>query len=410
MSTLTAWRAPWPTCQLSLSDAMRSRWYAVLLESCGLLRALAAADDFEQALLDVALAGTANALSEQVVQGLAARGPDGGSRFDVAETGWPRQPETCIPGSRYDDGMVVIRGRLTPRGRRGGAAGAERRQARRRAARRQASGLRHESDPVDEAGRMGGIQQFRPTAGRCRWAQVAECSPERAGLVPRHVGRPLSGRCCTCDSDTLTRRCGRSSTGYFHSRWYARRPDGWCRAATHASAAPCPGPRRPVAVGGQAALEEAGGIRVSRRQSARTPGLRRRHRRDAARPRRTVHWTSAARPASISHGPAPGAGGPRPATARFPELSGPKFATRITCGTGPYGGATALDNLVFSAGGITGRCTRKGSRSPATQLGAVRFVRPDGRTLPTRRLRSDWHGAPLEPTAHKFSDRGGSHD
>ena len=262
-----------------------------------------ATPETEQTLLDVALAGTA-AHVEQVVR--AWRRVD---RTAEAADDRRRHASRVLHTWVDDDGMVVIRGRLTPE------VGAVVRRALEAAldAERRAGASREpgEPDPVDEAAGVA------PSFGQ-RQADALGTLAERA-LAGGLDGGTAGDRyqvVVHVDAGTLAED---ASVPAGMSRPPQRsRP----QQRTHTR---CPGPRRPERTGSLAAKRQAaldGSGRHSRLSSNRTAaGLRRRRRRDAA-------WSGRAgarrRPQDPHHLPGAPAG---PRRARqpvpVPGLSGP---------------------------------------------------------------------------------------
>ena len=338
-----------------------------------------ATPETEQTLLDVALAGTA-AHVEQVVR--AWRRVD---RTAEAADDQRRHASRVLHTWVDDDGMVVIRGRLTPEvgavvRRAGSGAGWERRAG--------ASREPGEPDPVDEAAGVA------PSFGQRQadaLGMVAECA--LAGGLDRGTAGDRYQVVLHVDAGTLAEDADVPA---------GTSPPAQRHHPSHGTPMRCPGPRRPgpgpgAAAPGQAALEEAGGIHVTA-----TAGLRRRRSR-CGMVRTGRCSTSAARPAPS---PPPCAGRWRLATgsAGSPDAR-PAAAMRITYGTGRMAGRRRSTIWCCSAGGITGRCTRRGS-GHGRQAARRRSCGPTGGPLPAAPPAPDWTGLPLEPTAKRLAAAG----
>ena len=226
-----------------LSDAMRRG-----VISYSKVRAVTrvATPETEQTLLDVALSGTA-AHVEQVVR--AWRRVD-----HTAEAADDRRRHASRVLHTWvdDDGMVVIRGRLTPE------VGAVVRRAleaaldedRRAAASREPG----EPDPVDEAASVARSFGQRQADAL---GMVAECA--LAGGLDRGTAGDRYQVVLHVDAGTLAEDADVPA---------GTSPPAQRHHPSHGAPMRCPGPRRPgpgpgAAVPGQAALEEAGGIHVS---------------------------------------------------------------------------------------------------------------------------------------------------
>ena len=362
-----------------------------------------AAAETEQALLDVALAGTA-AHVEQVVR--AWRRVDRTAEVaDERRRHASRRLHTWVD----DDGMVVIRGQLTPE------VGAMVRRALEAALdeERRAASERSpdESDPVDEA--AGVAPSFGQRQADALGA-VAECA--LAGGLDRGTAGDRYQVVLHVDADTLTRdvdvpagtpsahaetarpgsgdgkrdlagnsrqmrrssrECGGTKPGG-GLRSGLPRPGGAGRSGWH----PCLGGNRPAA------------------------GLRRRHRRDAA----WSKWPGARCRPQEAHdltGPAPGAGGPRPALP-VSRLSGPPLrrASRAALGARRRHGArqSGVALPAASPGGARGRVHGQSRSGRCDGVRAAGRADVTGRTGCARLARrtAGAHGAK--------ADRGGSYD
>ena len=227
-----------------LSDAMRRG-----VISYSKVRAVTrvATPETEQTLLDVALAGTA-AHVEQVVR--AWRRVD---RTAEAADDRHRHASRVLHTWVDDDGMVVIRGRLTPE------VGAVVRRALEAALdeeRRAAAAVRSadEPDPVDEA--VGVAPSFGQRQADAL-GMVAECA--LAGDLDRGTAGDRYQVVLHVDAGTLAEDADVPA---------GTSPPAQRHHPSHGAPMGCPGPRRPgpgpgAAAPGQAALEEAGGIHVS---------------------------------------------------------------------------------------------------------------------------------------------------
>ena len=359
-----------------------------------------ATPETEQTLLDVALAGTA-AHVEQVVR--AWRRVD---RTAEAADDRRRHASRVLHTWVDDDGMVVIRGRLTPE------VGAVVRRAleaaldedRRAAATREPG----EPDPVDEATGVA------PSFGQRR-ADALGTLAERA-LAGGLDGGTAADRyqvVVHVDAGTLAEDADvpagtspplHAATGH---------PDGGADRRTRAgkrdlagngrqmrrSSHKCPGPGPAAASAvirrGQAALEEAGGIHVSaataQRLACDAATVEMQHGLDGqvldvGRKTRTI--SPALRRALAA----------RDRQCRFPGCQARRCDAHHVRHWA-HGGATALDNLVLLCRRHHRAVHEEGFRVSVGPDGAARFVRPDGRPLPAAPPAPDWDGAPLEPTA-----------
>ena len=206
-----------------------------------------ATPETEQTLLDVALSGTA-AHVEQVVR--AWRRVD---RVAEATDDRRRHASRVLNTWVDDDGMVVLRGRLTPE------VGAIVRRAleaaldeERRAAATREPG---EPDPVAECALAGGLDRGTPgdryqVVVHVDAATLAEDADVPAGTSPpahAATGHPAGG------TDRRTRAGKRDLAGKGRQR----------RRSSHECPGPGPAAASAVIRRGQAALEEAGGIHVS---------------------------------------------------------------------------------------------------------------------------------------------------
>ena len=387
-----------------LSDAMRRG-----VISYSKVRAVTrvATPETEQTLLDVALAGTA-AHVEQVVR--AWRRVD---RTAEAADDRRRHASRVLHTWVDDDGMVVIRGRLTPE------VGAVVRRALEAAldAERRAAATREpgEPDPVDEAAGVA------PSFGQRQadaLGMVAECA--LAGGLDCGAGGDRYQVVVHVDAATLaedsdvpagTSPPAHAATGHpaagagRRTRAGKRDPAGNGRQPCRPSReCPGPGPAAASAVirRGQAALEEAGGIHVSaataQRLACDAATVEMRHGPngqvlDVGRKTRTI--SPALRRALAA----------RDSQCRFPGCQARRCdAHHIRYWA--HGGATALDNLVLLCRRHHRAVHEEGFQVTVDTSGAAAFVRPDGRPLPTVPSAPDWTGLPLEPTARRLKAAG----
>ena len=359
-----------------------------------------ATPETEQTLLDVALAGTA-AHVEQVVR--AWRRVD---RTAEAADDRRRRAGRVLHTWVDDDGMVIIRGRLTPE------VGAVVRRALEAALdeQRRAASERSpdESDPVDEA--VGVAPSFGQRQADAL-AVVAECALS-GGLDQGSAGDRYQV-VVHVDATTLAEEVD-VSAGTPSAHAETGRPGGGGDKPFRAgnsrqmrrSPRECRGPNRPAAAAvvrrGQAALEEAGGIHVSaataQRLACDAAAVGMRHGQngqvlDVGRKKRTI--SPALRRALAV----------RDRQCRFPGCQARRCdAHHIRHWA--HGGATALDNLVLLCRRHHRAVHEEGFRVTLDVMGSVQFVRPDGRTLPTAPTAPDRTGAPLGPTARRLAAAG----
>ena len=387
-----------------LSDAMRRG-----VISYSKVRAVTrvATPETEQTLLDVAMAGTA-AHVEQVVR--AWRRVD---RVAEATDDRRRHASRVLNTWVDDDGMVVIRGRLTPE------VGAIVRRAleaaldeERRAAATREPG---EPDPVDEAAGVA------PSFGQRQadaLGMVAECA--LAGGLDRGTPGDRYQVVVHVDAATLAEDAdvpaGTSPPAHAATGHPAGGADRRTRAGKrdlagsgrqmHRSAHECPGPGPAAASAvirrGQAALEEAGGIHVSAATAERlacdAATVEMHHGPDGqvlgvGRKTRTI--SPALRRALAA----------RDRQCRFPGCQARRCdAHHIRHWA--HGGTTALDNLVLLCRRHHRAVHEEGFQVTVDPSGAARFVRPDGRPLPAAPPAPDWTGAPLATTAKELAAAG----
>ena len=359
-----------------------------------------AAAETEQALLDVALAGTA-AHVEQIVR--AWRRVDRTAEAaDERRRHASRRLHTWVD----DDGMVVIRGRLTPE------VGAVVRRALEAAldVERRAAGERapDESDPVDEA--VGVAPSFGQRQADALGA-VAECA--LAGGLDRGTAGDRYQVVVHVDADALAEQ-DHVPAGTPSAHAETARPGGddckrdlagnsrQMRRSSRECRGPNPAAASAVVRRGQAALEEAGGIRVSaataRRLACDAATVEMQHGPDGqpldvGRKTRTI--SPALRRALAA----------RDRHCRFPGCQAHRCDAHHVRHWA-QGGATALDNLVLLCRRHHRAVHEEGFAVKVDASGAAAFVRPDGRVLPDAPPVPDWNGAPLAPTAERLTADG----
>ena len=415
-----------------LSDAMRRG-----IVSYSKVRAVTrvATPETEQALLDVALCGTA-AHVEQVVRGWrrvdrAAEQAEDGRRHAA------RSLSTWVD----DDGMVVVRGRLTPEVgavlRRALEAACDQGQqaaAGRDAAREVAATVTATDTAVDtaaaameqvsevlkptfaqrqadaigmlaECALAGGLDRgtagdryqvvVHVDAGALAEAPdvpagtpVAQAAPARPGSAPAARTRPGSAG--------LTAR-GRPMRRSLHP---CPGPDpAPPMPAQHLEAAP---PAAAPAASSQTVLDEAGGIHVSqetaRRLACDAATVKMQHGAggeilDVGRRTRTI--SPALRRALVA----------RDRQCQFPGCHNRRCDAHHLRHWAD-GGATALDNLVLLCRRHHRAVHEEGFGVTLAAAGGVRFVRPDDRPLPEAPAAPIWSGAPLAPVVARLDGEG----
>ena len=366
-----------------LSDAMRRG-----VVSYSKVRAVTrvATPETEQALLDVALCGTA-AHVEQIVRGWR--------RVDrTAEAAEDRRRHETRSLRTWvdDDGMVVVRGRLTPE------VGAVLRRALEAACDQARGQIASGSDASVTAAQEleEATEVLAPTFAQ-RQADaiglVAECA--LASALDRGTAGDRYQVVVHVDADALTEEpdvpAGTSSL------------EGGSRRARQTSAR-CPGkgpaastPSAPSARS-QTVLDEAGGIHVSpetaRRLACDAATVAMRHGPggeilDVGRRTRTIspalRRTLAARDRQC----------------RFPGCQNRRCDAHHIRHWAD-GGGTALDSLVLVCRRHHRAVHEEGFRITLDATGDVRFVRPDGRPVPVAPPAPDWTGAPLAPVAARL--------
>ena len=423
-----------------LSDAMRRG--AVSYSKVRAVTRVATPEN-EQALLDVALAGTA-AHVEQVVRtwrrvDRAAEAPEDHRRHES------RMLQTWVD----DDGMVVVRGRLTPEVgavlRRAldaaldaGAGAAEPAEAVDGEPRTAANAAPDAAagDPADADEMAATIAQRRADA----LGMVAECA--LAGGLDKGTAGDRYQVVVHVDADTLagggeqgedgaaaappgagagvaaslprasapvasaapaTGRGSQTPAPYVPAGTYGRRAGAVAAGADEAAPArETPQRRAACAAGGQSALDEAGGIHVSAETARRLAC-------DAATV--TMHHGPAGEVLDVGRRTRTISPALRRALAardrhcRFPGCT----ATRCDVHHVRHwaqGGATALDNLVLLCRRHHRAVHEEGFRVALGPAGETRFVRPDGRPLPEAPHLPPVAGEPLAPVTARL-DRAG---
>ena len=411
-----------------LSDAMRRG-----VVSYSKVRAVTrvATPETEQALLDVALCGTA-AHVEQVVRGWR--------RVDrAAEQVEDRVRHAARSLSTWvdDDGMVVVRGRLTPevgavlrRALEAACDQAQQADSSRNAARevegdttaadmaeaaieQVSEGLKptfaqRQADAIGmlaECALAGGLD--RGTAGdryqvvvHVDAGALAEAPDVPAGTpaahpAPAHPGSAPAARTRPGSAGLAAR--GRPMRRSLHP---CPGPDPAAPTpAQHLAAAP---PAAAPAAGSQTVLDEAGGIHVSQETARRLAC-------DAA----TVKMQQGAGGEILDVGRRTRTISPalrRALVARDRQCQFPGCHNR-RCDAHHLrhwadGGATALDNLVLLCRRHHRAVHEEGFRVTLAAAGGVRFVRPDGRPLPEAPAAPAWSGEPLAPVAARLDREG----
>ena len=330
----------------------------------------------EAALLDVALAGTAVHV-EQVTR--AWRRVDRAA--EIAEDGrrhLHRELRTWVD----DDGMVVIRGRLAPEV---GAAVLRALDAASEQLRTEAADA-----PEEDAPEASSEQRRADALGRVAEAALsAQLDPGTAGdryQVVLHV-----------DAETLARGAA-AAQGADHPAYV---PAGTRRPADAADGSGL-GDADRVAHGGQAVLEDAGGLRVSTETARRLAC-------DAGR-------------VVMTHGAAGQVLGVGRKTRTIPPALRRALAARDRRCRFPgctarrcdahhvrhwaHGGATRLDNLVQLCRRHHRAAHEGGLQVTLDDVGAVRFTRADGRPLPEVPEPPRWTGAALAPVDGRLAAAG----
>ncbi len=337
-----------------------------------------ATPDTEQALLDVALCGTA-AHVEQIVRGWR--------RVDrTAEAAEDRRRHETRSLRTWvdDDGMVVVRGRLTPEVgallRRALEAACDQAQPRRTAAAEEAVAVEEQLAPTFAHRQADAI------------GVIAECA--LAGGLDRGTAGDRYQVVVHVDAGALAETpdvpAGTPERAATDSR--PTDDDQYVPAGT-----PVPA-HTSAAAGGQTVLGEAGGIHVSaetaRRFACDAAMVEMRHGPageilDVGRRTRTI--SPALRRALAA----------RDGQCRFPGCQARRCDAHHVRHWA-NGGATALDNLVLLCRRHHRAVHEEGFRVTVDAAGEVRFVRPDGRPLPAVPPPPRWIGLPLAPTNERL--------
>ena len=386
-----------------LSDAMRRR-----VVSYSKVRAVTrvARPETEQALLDVALAGTA-AHVEQVVRGWR--------RVDrTAEAAEDRRRHETRSLRTWvdDDGMVVVRERLTPE------VGAVMRRAL-EAACEQARGQGGPgSDPGADGATEEAAGELEPSfAQRQADALGVVAESALAGGLDRGTAGDRYQVVVHVDADALpnasdvpaaTSAAAHAAPGRPaaspQERAETPRRTGECRRRRR-SPHPCSGPRPAVskpAAPSQTVLDEGGGIHVSaetaRRLACDAATVTMQHGArgeilDVGRRTRTI--SPALRRALAS----------RDGQCRFPGCRNRRCDVHHLRHWAD-GGTTALDNLLLLCRRYHRSVREEGYRVTLNAAGEATFVRPDGRPLLAAPPASRWTGAALQPV-HERLERDG---
>ena len=337
----------------------------------------------EQALLDVALCGTA-AHVEQVVRGWR--------RVDrMAEQKEDRRRHEARSLRTWvdDDGMVVVRGRLTPE------VGAVLRRAL-EAACDQARGKGTAAGEVEEVVEAAG--ELAPTFAQRQAdaiGMLAECA--LAGSLDRGTAGDRYQVVVHVDAGALADEpdvpAGTSET--LKTAAAESEPSG---GAQHVPAGTPAAAHAAASASSQTVLDEAGGIHVSaetaRRLACDAAMVTMKHGPrgeilDVGRRRRTI--SPALRRALAA----------RDRQCRFPGCQNRRCDVHHV----QYwadGGATRLDNLVLLCRRHHRAVHEEGFRITLDATGDVQFVRPDGRPFPAAPPPPLWIGAPLAPVTAKL--------
>ena len=355
-----------------LSDAMRRGRV-----SYSKVRAITrvATPETEQALLDVALAGTATHV-ERVVRAWQ-RTDRAAEQAEDREQQAVRTLRTWVD----DDGMVVVRGRLTPE------AGSAFRRALEAAVAADgggtvegAGGTAERTDAVDEA---AGVERSLGQRQADALGRLAECA--LAGGLDRGTAGDRYQVVLHVDAETLAEDAGGDVPA--GTRGPVRRGAG------------CPGPRT---ARGQAALAEDGGIRVgqetARRIACDAATVTMRHGADGTVldvGRRTRTVSPALRRALAA----------RDGQCRFPGCAARRCDAHHVRHWAD-GGETALANLVLLCRRHHRAVHEEDFRVRVGAGGAMMFLRPDGRPLPEAPAAPAWDGPGLAPVDRRLAAAG----
>ena len=372
-----------------------------------------ATPETEQSLLDVALAGTA-AHVERVVR--AWRQTDRAAERDEDRE---RQADRSLRTWVDDDGMVVVRGRLTPevgsvfRRALEAAVAADRGAAAEGGATAEGGGVAEDggaaaigtgrTEPADAVDEAVGVERSLGQRQADALARLAECA--LAGGLDRGTAGDRYQVVLHVDAETLAEDAAPSaaepaSDGVTSLDAGGADGNGGVPAGTPRPvrrAAGCPGPR----AGRQAALAEDGGIRVGQETARRIAC-------DAA----TV---------TLQHGPDGGvldvgrrtrtvspalrrALAARDGQCRFPGCEARRCDAHHIRHWAD-GGETALANLVLLCRRHHRAVHEEGFRVQVDG-GAMAFLRPDGRPLPEAPAAPDWEGPALAPVDRRLADAG----
>ena len=409
-----------------LSDAMRRG-----VVSYSKVRAVTrvATPETEQALLDVALCGTA-AHVEQVVRGWR--------RVDrAAEQAEDRRRQAARSLSTWvdDDGMVVVRGRLTPEVgavlRRALEAACDQADSGRGAAREVADAATAEGDTAAADTAEAAMEQvsegLKPTFAQRQADAIgvlAECA--LAGGLDRgtagdryqvvvHVDAGALAEAPDVPAGTPAAQAAPARPGGAPgARTRPGSPDRSMRRSPHPCPGPDPAPPTPAqhldaappaaapAAGSQTVLDEAGGIHVSqetaRRLACDAATVNMQHGAggeilDVGRRTRTI--SPALRRALVA----------RDRQCQFPGCQNRRCDAHHLRHWAD-GGATALDNLVLLCRRHHRAVHEEGFGVTLAAKGGVRFVRPDGRPLPEAPAAPAWSGEPLAPVMARLEREG----
>ena len=346
-----------------------------------------ATPETEQALLDVALAGTA-AQVERVVR--AWRRVDRAAERDEDRA---RQAGRALRTWVDDDGMVVVRGRLTPE------AGSVFRRALEAA-------VAADGGAAEPAGAGGpdavdeelGVERSLGQRQADALGRLAECA--LAGGLDRGTAGDRYQVVLHVDAETLAEEAAADAQEPAADGKDAHGdvPAGTRRPARRAAAG-CPGPhpaRR------QAALAEDGGIRVgqetARRLACDAATVTMRHGADGGVldvGRRTRTVSPALRRALAA----------RDGQCRFPGCAARRCDAHHIRHWAD-GGETALSNLVLLCRRHHRAVHEEGFRVRVDAGGAMTFLRPDGRPLPEAPAAPAWDGPALAPVDARLAAAG----
>ncbi len=387
-----------------LSDAMRRG-----VVSYSKVRAVTrvATPETEQALLDVALCGTA-AHVEQIVRGWRRVDRTAEQNEDRR-----RQDRRSLRTWVDDDGMVVVQGRLTPEVgaalRRALEAACDQAQARRAAA---------EDGGADSvASDMAAAEEELAPTFAHRQADaigmVAECA--LVGALDRGTAGDRYQVVLHVDAGALaeagdvpagTSKCAEPDSGQDTCRQVRAGTLAGGGGKLRRSSQPCPGPNAAAvpepAACSQTVLDEAGAIHVSGETARRLAC-------DSARVemqhglggeilgvgRRTRTVSPALRRALAA----------RDGQCRFPGCQNRRCDAHHVRHWAD-GGETALDNLVLLCRRHHRAVHEEGFRITLDAMGDVEFMRPDGRPFPAAPPPPLWTGAPLTPVTEKLDQEG----